>query len=204
VSLPTGGLSFHDAQTGQETRRLATPTTPAVIAFSGDGARVALVAKDGTAVEIYDVASGRLEQTLAHPNVVFHVAWRPGRGDQLATSSRDNKLTCGTRRAARQLHVLEGHDGIPPLLAFHPSGRLLASTSRDFSVRLWDVETGEVRAQRRGIYGEPSMRFSRDGERLALGSEGARLSTGDVSRSMRRVGSYSVAIAAIGTAAPAG
>ena len=177
VSLQSGGVSFHDANTGRETRRLATGTIPAVIAFSHEGARVALVAKDGKAVEVYDVATGALQQTLVHGEVVFHLAWRPGRGDQLATSSRDNNVYFWDVAGARQLQAFKGHEGIPPLVAFHPGGRLLASTSRDFSVRLWDVETGECVLNAHGVYGEPSMRFSSDGHRLALGSEGARLST---------------------------
>lgn len=176
VGLTSGGVSFHNASNGRETHRLVTAIVPAVIAFSPDDARVALVAKDGTTVEVYHRRSGALEQTLAHENVLFHVVWRPGDAHQLATSSRDNKLYIWDAAAGRQLHVLEGHDGIPPLLAFHPAGRLLASTSRDFTVRLWDVESGECVLNAHGIYGEPAMRFSDDGQRIALGSEGARLS----------------------------
>jgi hypothetical protein len=176
VGLPGGGVSFHDANSGGETARLASATVPSAVAFSPDGAKLAMVAKNSPNVEVYDRASGVLEQTLVHPEIVFHLAWRPGEQHQLATSSRDNRIYIWNTATGGRLHSLGGHDGIPPLIAFHPAGRLLASTSRDFTVRFWDVETGSCVLNAHGIYGEPVLRFSRDGEKLALGSEGAGLS----------------------------
>jgi WD40 repeat protein/predicted Ser/Thr protein kinase len=175
VGLTTGGVSFHDSTNGIETGRLQTTTIPAVIAISHDGGKIALVAKKSSEVEIYDRASSRLEQTLRHPTHLFHVAWRPGT-TQLVTSCNDDNLYLWDAVAGQQLRILQGHEGIPPLLAFHPNGRILASTSRDYSVRLWDVETGACLLNAHGLYGEPCLRFARDGHRLALGSEGARLS----------------------------
>ena len=175
LGLAGGGVSFHRADDGAQTSRLTTATTPAVIAFSPDAQQIALVAKESGAVEIYDRATSRLMATLPHEHVVFHAVWRPGT-HQLATTSRDNKLYLWDTANGQKLQVFNGHEGIAPLLAFHPNGRLLASTSRDFSVRVWDVETGACVLNAHGVYGEPSLRFSRDGRRLALGSEGARLS----------------------------
>jgi hypothetical protein len=60
VSLPEGGISFHDAADGHETGRLATSTAAATIGFSPDGKKIALAGKMGREVEVYDRASGRL------------------------------------------------------------------------------------------------------------------------------------------------
>lgn len=177
VGLPDGGVSFHNAADGRETGRLTAGTIPSAIAVSPDGSKVALVGKQSGRVEIYDRASSRLEQTLSHADLVYHLVWRPGDLNQLATSSRDNKVFLWDAKTGQQLQLLQGHEGIPPLLAFHPSGKILASTSRDFSVRFWDVESGACILNAHGIYGEPAMRFSRDGRSVALGSEGTRLST---------------------------
>lgn len=176
AALPTGGVSFHDPIDGRETSRLVAATIPSAIALSPDGRKLALVGKMSGSVEIYDRATSRLEQTLSHADLVFHMVWRPGNSNQLATSSRDNKVFLWDAGTGEQLHLLQGHEGISPLLAFHPSGKLLASTSRDFSVRFWDVESGSCVLNAHGIYGEPAMRFSRDGRAIALGSEGTRLS----------------------------
>ena len=177
VGRPNGGVSFHDASDGRETGILISSTVPSAIALSPDGSKVALAGKQSSNVEIYDRATSQLEQTLSHADLVYHIAWRPGDSHQLATSSRDNKVLLWNGRTGQQLHLLQGHEGIPPLLAFHPSGKILASTSRDFSVRFWDVESGACILNAHGIYGEPAMRFSGDGRALALGSEGPRLST---------------------------
>jgi eukaryotic-like serine/threonine-protein kinase len=180
VSVPAGGISFHDATDGHEVGRLAISTPPAAIAFSPDGKKIALTAKMGREVEVYDRASGQLEQKLAHPDVVFHIVWRPGDSRQLATSSRDTRVYVWDAATGRQIHALRGHEGIVPLLAFHPGGKILASSSRDFSVRFWDVESGACILNAHSLYGEPSLRFSREGNRLALGSEGPHLSTARV------------------------
>jgi hypothetical protein len=177
AGLPEGGVSFHDSTTGVETGRLKTSTVPALIALSPDGHKIALVGKKGAKIEIYDRASGRLEQALAHPSHLYHVAWRPGLSNQLAAACNDDSLYLWDTATGQQLRVFKGHEGIPPLIAFHPSGKFLASTSRDFSVRLWNVETGAALLNAH-IYGEPCLRFSNDGRRLAIGSEGTRLSIG--------------------------
>lgn len=175
VGLPEGGVSFHDSTTGAETGRLKASTVPAVIALSPDGRKIALVEKKGTKIESYDRVSGRLEQTLDHPSHIYHVAWRPGLSNQLAAACNDDSLYLWDASTGKQLRVFKGHEGIPPLIAFHPNGKILASTSRDFSVRLWDVETGAA-VLNAHVYGEPCLRFSNDGHRLAIGSEGTRLS----------------------------
>jgi len=180
VSVPEGGISFHDAADGHEVGRLAMSMPPATIAFSPDGKKIALAGKMGREVEVYDRASGRLEQKLSHPDVVFHIVWRPGDSGQLAASSRDTRVYVWEATTGRLIHTLRGHEGIVPLLAFHPNGKILASSSRDFSVRFWDVESGACILNAHGLYGEPTMRFSRDGKRLALGSEGPHLSTAEV------------------------
>ncbi|MEY2505402.1 MAG: eukaryotic-like serine/threonine-protein kinase, partial [Verrucomicrobiota bacterium] len=178
VGLPSGGVSFHDARTGRETGRLTVPTVPAIVAISSQG-KIAVVGKKSATIEIYDRISNRLERTLVHPSQLYDVTWRPGSPDQLAASCNDDNLYLWNAGSGQQLRVLQGHEGIPPLLTFHPGGKILASTARDFSVRFWDVETGACLINAH-VYGEPSLRFSDDGQRLALGSEGARLSTASV------------------------
>jgi eukaryotic-like serine/threonine-protein kinase len=175
VSLPEGGFSLHDATSGLETGRMSMPFAPAIISFSPDGERVAVAAQKSATIEVYDRRSGRQEQTLSHPGTVFYIAWHPRAAMQLASGCIDDKVYVWDVAAARQLHVLRGHEGDPPLLAFRPDGKILASAARDLSVRLWSLETGACLVNGYGLYGEPALRFSADGQRLATGSEGTSL-----------------------------
>ncbi len=60
-------------------------------------------------------------------------------------------------------------------LAFHPSGKFLASVGRDGTVKIWDIESGKARLQMKASV-KPSLAlaFSGDGRSLSVcgGSEG--------------------------------
>jgi WD40 repeat protein len=73
----------------------------------------------------------------------------------------------------RPLGELRGHSDYVHKVAFSPNGKILASTSDDYTVRLWDVES-------RQPLGDPlkghddsvnGVAFSPDGKTLATGSD---------------------------------
>jgi len=41
-------------------------------------------------------------------------------------------------------HVLRGHKGVIFRIAWSPDGKMIASPSRDMTIRIWDAETGEL------------------------------------------------------------
>jgi WD40 repeat protein len=70
------------------------------------------------------------------------------------------------------LATLEGHAGGVWAIAFSPDGKTLASGSMDHTVRLWNLEPGELTATLEGHAKRVlAVAFSPDGRALASGSQ---------------------------------
>jgi len=69
------------------------------------------------------------------------------------------------------LHILRGHTNAIRCVAYHPAGEMLASSSYDHTLRLWDTQSGQL------LYTVPtqnttalSIAFHPEGALLALGT----------------------------------
>ena len=68
--------------------------------------------------------------------------------------------------------VLRGHKGVIRCVSFSPDGSLLATTSEDSTVAIWDPNTGRLLRSLTGDTGEVhTVSFSADGKLLASGGE---------------------------------
>ncbi|KAJ6016215.1 NACHT and WD40 domain protein [Penicillium herquei] len=70
------------------------------------------------------------------------------------------------------IQTLEGHSSCVECVTFSPNGRLLASGSRDFMIRIWDYGIGALQHTLDGNLGPVSaLVFSPDGQLLVAGSD---------------------------------
>ena len=77
--------------------------------------------------------------------------------------------------------ALKGHVDAVTAIAFSPDGALFASASRDKTVKLWSLKTGEVVRTLTGAQEQLScLAFSADGKRLAIGDVGLQVRVADV------------------------
>ena len=143
-----------DVTTGRETAIVGHATRVAVAEVSPDGRLVATAANekglgnrdwawaDGD-VKVWELATGRLVQTLhGHTWVIRGIAWRPD-GGALATASQDGTIRIWDVSTGAEAPILTGYSKTVYAVAFSPDGGRIASGGEDKTVRLWDALTGE-------------------------------------------------------------
>ena len=111
------------------------------VAFSQDGESLAC----GTlgAVEVWNVATRQLDNTLEHGHWVQSVSFSPTHLPILASGAEDNMVRLWDVVTTEEITTLEGHTGIVFSVSFSPDGSMLASGSWDNTVKLWDVVAQE-------------------------------------------------------------
>lgn len=155
------------------------------VAFSPDGKTLASVG--GYGIVLWDVPAAKLKATLGQGSY-YGVAFRPdgkklavsfNEGNQLAAMVCD--LETGKGTATLQKRYIAK---FVTATAFSRDVRTLASAEGLSTIALWDVETGEQRAEiQTGRLGSVvSLAFSADGKTLASGSSDGTIRLWDVDR----------------------
>jgi len=189
---------FGYARGGQ--RGLARVDAPSgsLVAFSTAPSKAALDGPDGG--NSYFTAA--LAQAMAEPGLKIEEVFKKVRiavrektkGEQTpweSTSLTGDFYPAGEKvtapeieyedRAQRLVRTFVGHKGSIPSIAFSPDGRQLASGSRDMSLKLWDLSSGNELRNFAGHTGEVySVAFSPDGRTLASASFDKTLKLWDV------------------------
>jgi WD40 repeat protein/class 3 adenylate cyclase len=131
-----------------------TPGIPSPAAISPDGRLLARAFRTSiastsdekrsesyatSAVEVLDVATGRLLHTLVgHTADVVRIAFSPD-GRRIATASYDQTVKIWDTATGREVFTLRGHTAGVLSLAFSPDGHRLVSGGLDNAARVWEA-----------------------------------------------------------------
>jgi len=111
--------------------------------WSPDSAHLA-VADSGTGVRIFDSGTGnQLTAMNGHNAIVDSLDWSPD-GSRLISASRDGTLRLWDAESGTELVMVGSHTDWIEAMELSPDGERLASAGGpyDYTVRVWDLETG--------------------------------------------------------------
>ncbi len=132
-------------------------------------------------VRYWDASSGRLLCTHSgHTQNVTGVAFSPDgltfasvSGSSIAVpqaASKPGELILRNTQTGKLVRKLEGHGGPLTGVAYHPDGKLIATSSWDRTTKIWDATTGDLRQSLLGHHDWVlHVEFSPDGGRIASG-----------------------------------
>lgn len=162
------------------------------VAFSPDSRSLATESIHGFSAHLWDMGTGGLKTTLDHqtlekdPDFVVGVAFAPD-GKTLVTATYLNIYLWDVGTAKVRVKLIDpdvristptwrtvkgfSHGDTIYGLAISPDGRTLATVSRDATAKLWDLESGRLKATLQHEGKVLTLTFSHDSNTLATGSE---------------------------------
>jgi WD40 repeat protein len=177
VALTRDGRTLAHAQAGGQQQIVSSTTgKPPQI----DELRDFASGDSSSAIELFDVASGRLTHRIVEKGRSFHgLAFSPD-GRTLAAGSTTDYVSLWDVGNGTLIRKLAGA-GIAYAVAFNPAGTMIAAGGGDGVVGLWDAATGSRLASLGGHVGAvTAIAFSPDGTRLASGSADGTIRLWDV------------------------
>eukprot|EP00698_Gefionella_okellyi_P013776 TRINITY_DN3791_c0_g1_i1.p1 TRINITY_DN3791_c0_g1~~TRINITY_DN3791_c0_g1_i1.p1 ORF type:complete len:848 (-),score=140.28 TRINITY_DN3791_c0_g1_i1:1180-3519(-) len=186
-TLATGGddgkVKFWSTTSGHCFCTFADHVAPVTgVVFVPNGTAVLTSSMDGT-VRAFDTVRYRNFRTFTTPSPVqFTCVCVDSSGEVVCAGSHDPfNIYVWSVQSGRLLDVLSGHQGPISSLVFSPTQPLLASTSWDKTVKLWDVFEGHGNTDTFTLNGDAlSVQFRPDGKEICASSLDGLLSFFDV------------------------
>ena len=161
-----------DLSSGQLERTLEGHTGEVrALAVTADGARLISGSEDHTA-KVWDLAGGRLESTLNHPDYVFTVA--PTRdGQRVVSAGRDGNVRLWDLAGGRLERILDRLPGGVSCVAVAPDDARAISGNGN-AIQVWDLSTVKTGRTLEGYSGSVEAAVvAPDGTRLVSGNSDA-------------------------------
>jgi serine/threonine protein kinase/WD40 repeat protein len=179
-SRPGGLISVFELNTGKEIKRFPGQRLFNHLNLNPQNTMLACSSEEDPNVEIRDVESGRIIQTLACASGIGALAWSPD-GKRVATGCMDLGIYVWDAANGERLAAIQGSTARIISLAFSHEGNLLASAGFDDVIRLWNPDSGQLMASHPGSSWQ--LKFSPDDRNLLGWQEFARYGSLDVAYS---------------------
>lgn len=163
VGFPDGSIRLLTLPAGREFKRFHPALSPGNLRLSPDGRLLAVGNYGTTGVQVLDLEHGG-DFAIHTPHGTNDLFWQPD-GHLLTIGCRDHIIYLVDPQTRQITHTLEGHTNEPTHVCINAEGTLLASSSWDETMRLWDLRSGKTLLVDPVNAGD-MLHFSRDGRRL--------------------------------------